>query len=771
MTTCEPSLRRRPRRELVEAGPLAEALAQVRGRSPKNAAMYERGAGELLAFLASSGKSLSEVRAEDVLAFKQVVRSRQGEDSTSRRRARFKIEGACLLLRTWSCRGEIREDEALFFALNERITPRVVASAFGDSLRARIVREASAFQQRLLASRMGRKRCSDFERAAVKLLFFLARVGKAVEEIEPADFVAFEEEAKGVAGRLVLAGARAYLRSKGLSAELGQAEQAWTRPREVKKLARLSPGSRRELLAFRKRLQGVAPSTRHAYAWGARELLLFIEARGLVLDRVTLGDWSAFEADVQAREAGGEIGQSWAPGALSGARRFLRDRAQRGGAIEPSLLPYVTPHDLEARCGIEAARSPQQAAIVHEVAAFACGRASRGYTDQSTARQGALQLLRFLARRGQRLADITPCDWEGFSREAKTGTRYRHALPLLSGASAYLRWKVEQGVLVRSPVPEPPVHRAQAPALPPELAASLAVLEEGMAAQDLAQGTRKLYRRAVWALLAWASEEHGVLRLSHITRDLLTAFRLRLQSEPSRKGTPYALLTQIGSLTALRFFFSWLVKTGRLLLDPTRHLPYPRPPRYLPRSLKVAEIVRLLRSLPNTTLGLRDRALIELLYGTGMRRGEVSKLDLADVDFEERRILIRQGKGSKDRVVPLGKKAKEALLAYLETARGKLLRGVDSGALFIGRGGGRLGKGQVSDRLKVLGRRLHLKLAPHLLRHSCATHLLRGRADIRHIQRLLGHESLATTERYTKVELSDLRGVIDRCHPREKGKA
>lgn len=754
----------------AEGDPLADSLDHIRSRSKKDAALYERGARELLGFLSARGRSLQALIHEDVAAFKAAVRAGEGTDHAGLERARSKIEGACVFLRFKSCQGELREDEALFFALSERITPGVIVSAFGDSLRARILREASAF-----GAAAGRhpKVCSDRQRAAIKLLFFLDRLGKQVEDLEPADWVAFEAEVKGTAAaKLVLAGARAYLRSKGLAYALGQTEGKWTRPHEVGTLALLPAQTRRELLAYRERLTGqVGASTRHAYVWGARELLLFTCARGLAVEQLTFADWSAFEEDIHTRQTRGQIGPSWKPGALSGARRFLCERAKTGGAIEESLLPCVTPHDLQTRCAVGAGRDPQEAAIANEVEAFIHERVSRGYLDTAGARQGALALLRFLARHRRKLADITPADWEAFSREATKGTRYRLAAPLLVGASAYLRIKVEQGVLAASPVPPRPVFRAQPPTLPDDLAASLDVLEEGMAAQDLAEGTRKTYRRAVWGLLGWASDEHGAVSLAEITRDMVTAFRLRLQSEPSKTGNPYSLLTQIGSLAALRFFFSWLVKTGRLLVDPTRHLSYPRAPRYLPRSLKVAEIGRLIRSLPKDTLGLRDRAMVELLYGTGMRRGELAKLDLSDIDFDQRQVFVRQGKGRKDRVVPLGRKAKEALLDYLERSRPRLVRGVDRGAAFLGREGRRLNRNSVTDRVHELGARIRLKLAPHLLRHSCATHLLKGRADIRHIQRLLGHESLQTTERYTKVDMADLRAVIDRCHPREKGKA
>jgi integrase/recombinase XerD len=331
--------------------------------------------------------------------------------------------------------------------------------------------------------------------------------------------------------------------------------------------------------------------------------------------------------------------------------------------------------------------------------------------------------------------------------------------------------KARQGVIRDDQAPKAIVHRGAPPELPPALASCLALLDEAMAAQDFAANTRPTYRRALRDFLVWLHQEHGVAELTEVTRDVITAYRLAIQARASVKGTPYALYTQIGILTALRFFFSWLVKTGRLLTDPTVHLPRPRRPQHLPRSLKVSEVARVIASLPKTTLGLRDRAMVELLYGTGMRRSELSRLRLDDIDLEERVILIREGKGRKDRVVPLGKKAKRVLLGYLEHGRVKLLRGKEQNAVFLGRRGERLSESQVTHRVAELGGKVHLKMAPHVLRHSCATHLLQGRADIRHIQRLLGHKSLHTTERYTQVEVADLREVIRRCHPREKGRS
>lgn len=249
----------------------------------------------------------------------------------------------------------------------------------------------------------------------------------------------------------------------------------------------------------------------------------------------------------------------------------------------------------------------------------------------------------------------------------------------------------------------------------------------------------------------------------------MTDYALHLQRSESRAGRPYAASTQGAALAALRFFFGFMVKSGELLSDPMSHLPRPRVPKHLPRPLKVREIERLIQCLPETVLGRRDRAMVELLYGTGMRAAELCSLTLEDLDLEQGLVFIREGKGKKDRLVPLGQRAREAVLGYLDDGRGRLLR-TKTQALFLNVQGTALRRNWLSQHLRRLGERLGLHVRPHLLRHSCATHLLRGKADIRQIQRLLGHESLRTTERYTKVEIQDLRAVIKRCHPREQAR-
>jgi site-specific recombinase XerD len=340
---------------------------------------------------------------------------------------------------------------------------------------------------------------------------------------------------------------------------------------------------------------------------------------------------------------------------------------------------------------------------------------------------------------------------------------------MVNGARAFLRMKVEEGQAIAAHVFARAFRRGPALVLPAGLAGYPARLKQGMDVAGLSMTTRPGYTRALRDFLLWLEGE-GIHDLAGVDRQVMTDYALHLQREQSRYGRPYAAATQGTALAALRFFFGFLVKSGELLSDPMSHLGRPRVPKHLPRPLKVREIERLLSRLPETVLGRRDRAMVELLYGTGMRAAELVSLTLEDLDFEQGHVFIREGKGKKDRLVPLGNRAREAVLSYLDDGRGRLLR-TRTQALFLSCQGRAVGRNWLTQHLRKLGERLGIGVRPHLLRHSCATHLLRGRADIRQIQRLLGHESLRTTERYTKVEIQDLRAVIKRCHPRERARA
>jgi site-specific recombinase XerD len=191
-------------------------------------------------------------------------------------------------------------------------------------------------------------------------------------------------------------------------------------------------------------------------------------------------------------------------------------------------------------------------------------------------------------------------------------------------------------------------------------------------------------------------------------------------------------------------------------------------------TLTQAEACRLVETpSPHTGVGQRNRAILETLYGTGVRLSECVRLELTDVDLGEGTLLVRSGKGRKDRLLPLPARAATALDLYLRDGRPRLVRGAPEPGLFVSRDGRRLKPVSVQFVVWWHAKRagIRTRISPHMLRHACATHLLRGGADVRHIQELLGHERLETTEVYTRVEIADLRDALARAHPRERRRA
>lgn len=263
----------------------------------------------------------------------------------------------------------------------------------------------------------------------------------------------------------------------------------------------------------------------------------------------------------------------------------------------------------------------------------------------------------------------------------------------------------------------------------------------------------------------------GIRDVRHVDEARLVAFARQLVETPSARGRPLAPASRSTYVAALKGFFAFLEKRGLILRNPALVLDLPRVNR-LPRAvLSEREAARLVDAPDATTsLGQRDHAILELLYGTGIRVGECERLDLTDLDLEAGTLLIRDGKGRKDRIVPLTARAAAALDIHLRESRPALVRRASPPALFPARGGRRLQLQSIEKLVRVhaRGARIRTRVTPHALRHACATHLLRGGADVRHVQTLLGHRSLNTTARYTRVEVSDLRAVLERAHPREK---
>lgn len=237
----------------------------------------------------------------------------------------------------------------------------------------------------------------------------------------------------------------------------------------------------------------------------------------------------------------------------------------------------------------------------------------------------------------------------------------------------------------------------------------------------------------------------------------------------SRWGGPIKPASRAAELGLVRRFFSFLARHGLILRDPAAELVVPKGSS-LPRAVLSLSQARRLMTVPNagTVLGCRDRGILELLYGTGIRLFECMGLDLTDLDLSQGLLLVRNGKGRRDRYVPVAGQAEVALELYLRSSRPELVKCAEP-ALFLSLRGRRLSRSRLPRLVKAYGRAVGVEISTHSLRHACATHLLRGGADIRHVQVLLGHRRLDSTAIYTRVEVEDLREVLRRCHPREGG--
>jgi integrase/recombinase XerD len=268
------------------------------------------------------------------------------------------------------------------------------------------------------------------------------------------------------------------------------------------------------------------------------------------------------------------------------------------------------------------------------------------------------------------------------------------------------------------------------------------------------------------AFLAWLAAQ-GV-ELFAVRASDLVAYQSALYAARKPDGKPYAIGSQANRIKGVKSFFRFLFRRGYVLSDPAASLETPRQDERLPRVILSKDEVERILEAPkrNTMMGLRDRAVLEVLYATGIRASELAHLAVEDIDTEDRLLRVVRGKGRKDRNVPLTRKAADAVERYLLESRVKLARGQRT--LFLTTHGHPLNRARVNEIVHHYTQEAHVKkhVTCHTFRHTLATHLLKGRADIRHIQKLLGHGSLQTTERYTRVEISDLRAVIARAHPR-----
>jgi integrase/recombinase XerD len=295
-------------------------------------------------------------------------------------------------------------------------------------------------------------------------------------------------------------------------------------------------------------------------------------------------------------------------------------------------------------------------------------------------------------------------------------------------------------------------------------------VERGLAANSLAAYRRDLRRYAEF--LRARGEDDPV----SVTEATVLAYVEHLGSARDDDGHPrFAPATIARALVAVRSFHRFCAEEGFLTVDPSEVVGAPRVPQGIPKALSEPEVGSLIDAVVgDTARARRDRAIVEILYATGVRISELVGLDRRDVDLEDGLMRVL-GKGGKERIVPVGRSARDALRLYLAQARPELVRDRrrgrgDAEAVFLNARGGRLSRQSCWKIVRTAGERAGLggRLSPHVLRHSCATHMLDHGADIRVVQELLGHASLSTTQVYTKVSPERLRAVYEAAHPRAR---
>lgn len=299
----------------------------------------------------------------------------------------------------------------------------------------------------------------------------------------------------------------------------------------------------------------------------------------------------------------------------------------------------------------------------------------------------------------------------------------------------------------------------------------------GIYATRVVRGTLINKRNDMGHFLDWITARL-IFDLRAVTREHIEQYKLHVQTVECRWRAGMKQLSASSRqrrFNALHCFFAWAVSSRILLVDPAVSVKPEKQRRWQPDNvLTEAEMVMLLDAPdPETPKGIRDRAVLELMYSTGLRRAEVAALELTDIDLTECVLFVRKGKGSKQRLVPIGESAVEALTRYLKFARPLFLMHPRVTGLFLvslhcGQRGKRLGHNSIMNIVQDAARKAGItkRVTPHTLRHSFATHLLRAGADLRHVQELLGHSRIDATECYTHLDVGDLASAHAKAHPR-----
>jgi integrase/recombinase XerD len=293
---------------------------------------------------------------------------------------------------------------------------------------------------------------------------------------------------------------------------------------------------------------------------------------------------------------------------------------------------------------------------------------------------------------------------------------------------------------------------------------------EALAVKQYSQQTIKTRRDQLGVFIRWCADR-GLENPHDITRPVLERYQSYLFNYRKRNRQPLSFRTQYGMLVPVRVWFRWMKRANYIPDNPALDLELPRTGHYLPKHvLSLEEVERVLQQ-PNVSdsKGLRDRAILETLYSTGIRRGECVQLKLYDIDLRNGTVFIRQGKGKKDRVVPIGSRAISWIERYLSKVRPGLAVEPDDMTLFLSQYGEPISRDHLSGMVHdyVEAANVGKSGGPHLLRHTMATLMLENGADLRFLQEILGHENISTTQIYTHVSIRQLKLVHGNTHPAE----
>jgi len=264
-------------------------------------------------------------------------------------------------------------------------------------------------------------------------------------------------------------------------------------------------------------------------------------------------------------------------------------------------------------------------------------------------------------------------------------------------------------------------------------------------------------------------EQLGVTQARQVTRAVILNYQNYLFQRRKKDGNAMTIATQKHWLGAVKSLFSHLTREGQVLYNPASDLELPRNEYRLPKTVLSHAEIEAIMNVPDlsTPLGIKDRAMLETLYSTGIRREELCNLDKGDIDFDREVVRVSQGKGKKDRYVPIGERALRWIEKYLTDSRPWFCPSINEAALFVGTTGQRMTTNRLSAKVHDIIDKAEIGKTGscHLFRHAFATALLENGCDLRHIQAMLGHSSLEATEIYTHVSIKELKKAHERCHP------